>query len=95
MMSIYCVGNHLSKGTPCGSCRELLDYAYQRLDRCPFGEKKTACADCKVHCYQPQRRKAIVDVMRFAGPRMVFRHPLLAMFHVVRKKKPSLPIRQA
>ena len=86
MIGIFCGQKHISKGAPCQSCQELLDYAYMRLEKCPFGEKKTACADCRVHCYQPKKRQEIVDVMRYSGPRMTLRHPVLALFHVVRKK---------
>ena len=85
MMGIFCRQKHLSKRLLCLSCRELLNYAFLRLERCPFGEKKTACADCAVHCYQPKRRQEIVEVMRFSGPRMMFRHPLLAAFHLIRR----------
>lgn len=88
MIGIFCRQKHsLKKGALCASCRELLEYAHLRLDKCPFGEKKTACADCPVHCYQPQRRREIVDVMRYSGPKMIVYHPILALAHVLKKKK--------
>src|SRR3989338_2735417 len=87
MINIFCEEKHGSKKTLCLSCKELLDYTYLRLDKCPFGEKKTACADCAVHCYQPQRQKDIVEVMRYSGPKMIYHHPILALAHVLKKKR--------
>jgi hypothetical protein len=84
MMRIFCEEKHVAEKPLCSSCLELLEYAHLRLDRCHFGEKKTACADCPIHCYQPKQRQRIVEVMRMAGPRMIFRHPLMAFFHVLR-----------
>lgn len=81
MIDIYCREKHGKKDALCPSCQSLLDYAHTRLERCPFGENKTACADCKVHCYVPNKRHEIVDVMRFSGPRMMLRHPVLAVLH--------------
>jgi predicted amidophosphoribosyltransferase len=86
MIGIFCGQKHSSKkGALCPGCHELREYAYLRLDKCPFGEKKTACADCAVHCYQPQRRQEIVAVMRYSGPKMILKHPVLAMYHVLKK----------
>ena len=52
-------------------CRELLIYATARLDRCKFGDGKTKCHKCHVHCYRPDMREKIRVVMRFSGPRMM------------------------
>ena len=74
----------------CGECAELLDYAWARLDRCPFGVEKTSSAKCPVHCYRPAMRARIHEVMRYAGPRMLLRHPILALRHQwdARRHKP-------
>jgi hypothetical protein len=36
-------------------------------------------------------RERVKEVMKYSGPRMTYRHPLLAFFHLVdgRKKAPS------
>ena len=62
---------------------ELLAYARARLSRCPYQEGKTTCARCPVHCYRPAMRARIRRVMRYAGPRMLTRHPLLALRHLI------------
>ena len=81
MIGIYCRGHHGSGADLCEECRELCDYAMRRLDRCPFGAVKPTFANCTVHCYQPQRRDQIGQVMRYAGPRMLWKHPILALLH--------------
>jgi len=59
----------------------LLAYAQLRLQRCRFGADKPTCAKCPVHCYQPARREEVITVMRYAGPRMLWTHPLLTLHH--------------
>ena len=62
---------------------ELLRYAHARLDRCPFGEKKSSCKKCTVHCYKPVMRERMRQTMRFAGPRMIFYSPWAAIRHLL------------
>jgi hypothetical protein len=90
MIRIYCRDQHGRKGELCTECEELLEYARRRLDRCPFQENKTTCAKCPMHCYKPVMRERIRAVMRYAGPRMLRRHPLLTLFHFIdgRRKEP-------
>ena len=58
MVRIYC--RQKEKHTDlCPDCKELLQYAHARLSHCPFGEKKTTCRLCPVHCYKSDRRKKI------------------------------------
>jgi hypothetical protein len=83
MFDIYCRNKHESAGPLCTECRELLDYAEARLAKCPFGENKPTCARCPIHCYKPAMGEAIRDVMRYAGPRMLVHHPVLALGHVL------------
>ncbi len=84
MIRRYCRDHH---GSPprafCPECRALRDYAFCRLDRCPFGSEKPTCAKCPIHCYKPAMRERIRAVMRYAGPRMAVRHPLLALLHLL------------
>ena len=86
MIGIYCRDHHhADDAAHCPDCADLLRYANQRLDVCVFGESKMACNDCTVHCYSNTRRTRIVEVMRYAGPRMPLRHPLLGLWHFVDK----------
>ena len=70
----------------CPICRDLLDYADERLNKCPFGENKGACSACKIHCYKPDMRKQVTEVMRYSGPKMLKKHPLLAIDHLLKLK---------
>lgn len=67
----------------CRECEDLLTYALKRLTYCRFGENKTTCAACPVHCYAPEPREAIRKVMRYAGPRMLWTHPVLTARHLL------------
>lgn len=87
MIQIYCSGRHGHKKELCPKCRELAEYARLRSDKCPFMETKTFCSNCKVHCYKPDMREQIREVMRYAGPRMMFRNPVAAISHVIESKK--------
>ncbi|HII4351160.1 TPA: nitrous oxide-stimulated promoter family protein [Enterobacter cloacae] len=76
-----------------GHYQALNAYANKRLDKCAFGEDKPACKQCPVHCYQPARREEMKQVMRWAGPRMLWRHPILTVRHLIddRRPVPELP----
>jgi len=91
MISIYCRDHHPTRGELCDKCQELLAYARLRLKNCPFQENKTTCGNCPIHCYKPKMREKIREVMRYAGPRMIRHHPLLAIGHMIDglKKKPG------
>jgi hypothetical protein len=81
MVRIYCRDHHETE--LCPECQGLLDYASVRLDRCRFGAEKPTCAKCPVHCYQKERREQVRVVMRYAGPRMLWEHPILSLRHWV------------
>lgn len=86
MIHIYCRWNMEGEGI-CSGCQELLEYAHERLDRCPYGQTKPSCRKCLIHCYKPSMKQRIRVVMRFAGPRMLFLHPVLAVKHMIREIK--------
>jgi len=83
MVKIYCTGHRHTATALCGECRELLEYAEARLRRCRFGAEKPTCANCPVHCYAPAWREKVRAVMRYAGPRMLWKHPYLALMHIL------------
>jgi len=98
MLRIYCHDAHgFPYGRLCQDCAALVHYADTRLAKCPFGPRKTTCRSCPIHCYRPDERAAIKVVMREAGPKMVLRHPVLALRHLwmERQLPPPWPIRPA
>ena len=89
MIKIFCSANHGgSSNLLCPACTELSDYAKERLNKCPYGENKGACSKCKIHCYKQDMREQITEVMRFSGTKMVTKHPLLAIDHLLKIKIP-------
>jgi len=89
MVGCYCAGNHANGDRLCPECAALLDYAMVRLERCHFGPDKPTCAKCPVHCYQRQRREQMKTIMRYAGPRMIWKHPVLALRHWLDSFRPA------
>lgn len=83
MIRIYCRGQHGTRAGLCPECTSLQEYAGLRLEKCPYQEEKTTCAKCPVHCYKQTMREQIRAVMRYAGPRMLWRHPVLALLHLL------------
>jgi len=95
MVHMYC-GHHHGPQAPCTECAELLAYAQRRLERCVFGDAKPACAKCVVHCYNAAMRERVRVVMRWAGPRMLARHPVLAVRHLLAERRPipRMPVKR-
>lgn len=83
MIRLYCRKKE-KNASLCPECTALLHYAEARLDRCPFGEGKSSCQRCTVHCYKPAMRSRMREVMRFAGPRMILYAPWEALRHLFR-----------
>ncbi len=95
MVRIYCHKHHDAAGTDdgelCEDCSSFLAYAEKRLARCPYGEKKPTCGNCPTHCYKQNMQTKAQQIMRYAGPKMVWHHPLMAYFHLIdSRRKPPL-----
>ena len=85
MIALHCKDRHPARGTAplCPQCEELVLYARERNERCPYIQTRSFCKYCKTHCYKPQMRKLISEAMRYSGPRMLLNHPLVAIKHLV------------
>lgn len=81
MVKIYCRDKHHFHTDLCPECQAFLNYANLRLERCHFGPEKPTCAKCPVHCYQRERREQVRVIMRYAGPRMLWEHPVMSLRH--------------
>jgi predicted amidophosphoribosyltransferase len=86
MIHIFCQNRHGRREGLCPECRELLEYVTLRLKKCPLRENKPRCSKCPVHCYKPEMRERIRAVMKYAGPRMLYRHPVRSWKHYVQGK---------
>ena len=85
MIGLYCRrhGHTAADGELCAECQQMGDYAKARIKHCPFMDRKSFCANCKVHCYKPEMQERIRKVMRYTGPRMLLYHPLMVIRHLV------------
>ncbi len=82
MIRMYCAGNHPNHVGLCEQCLGLSVYSEKRLLSCMYGDKKPVCKECPVHCYSPQKRGQMKHVMRYSGPRMIYRKPAYAILHI-------------
>ena len=82
MINIYCKKKHNSRGELCEECKELLEYANKRLTLCKFGDEKTTCSKCPIHCYKKDMKFKVKEVMRFSGPRLIIYNPIELIRHM-------------
>jgi hypothetical protein len=94
MVRLYCAEHHPDARGVCRTCGTLLAYSHARLDACPYGADKPTCKACPIHCYRPAEREAMRGIMRFAGPRMLWRHPWLAIVHLWKARFRQAPRRR-
>ncbi|MBQ9690698.1 MAG: nitrous oxide-stimulated promoter family protein [Eggerthellaceae bacterium] len=90
MVYISCKGhNHKGRlaGGVCPECQDLIDYSFVKIGSCKKGLAKTFCSECDTNCYAPQERESIRQAMRYAGPRMIFHRPLMAIRHAYSMRK--------
>lgn len=81
MVLIYCKANNCYGSAPCVKCTKLGVYAKSRLEHCRFQEKKPVCGRYDLTCYDLQNKDYAEEVFTYAGPRMMFEHPLLGIKH--------------
>ena len=109
MIALWCRGHHagvaraadaphvrlgLSDVALCPACAELRAYALGRIGRCPHMGTKTFCSVCPTHCYRPEMRERIREVMRWSGPRMLMYRPVPAIRHAIVTVKAKRAARQ-
>lgn len=83
MIDIYCSGKHKTKKNEfCSECSTLLNYANQRLSNCKFGNNKTSCSKCPIHCYKKDMKEKIKEVMKYSGPRLIIYKPYEFIRHI-------------
>jgi len=71
----------------CAECADLLRYAEQRRAFCPK-DPKPFCSHCDTHCYSPEMRDRMREVMRYAGPRSFLHgHAIDGVKHLLEGRK--------
>ena len=98
-IQIYCHGHHYHQapavlrgmdlqkiaGKPvelCPPCTKLLQHALVKRTHCQRNPKPQ-CKDCPSHCYAPNYRQQIREVMRFSGMKLLFSGRLDYLFHLL------------
>ncbi len=87
MIGLYCRKHHGQPAGLCADCSSLASYADERIMHCPLMQAKTFCSACQSPCYRPDMRSRIRQVMRYAGPRMLWYHPVTAFRHFLLSRK--------
>lgn len=82
MIQIYCKKNHHCSEL-CEECQDLQQFAYKRLNACPYQEKKSFCAHCPTQCYTKNYKERMKNVMKFSGKYMLLINPLLFFQHAI------------
>lgn len=66
----------------CADCRRLLAHALTKRTHCPY-DPKPMCKKCPTHCYAPDHRAEIREVMRYSGRRLVLSGRLDYLLHLL------------
>ena len=85
MIKIYCRHNHGKRDGICDECSDLYRYSSERLKKCPHGENKPVCANCKIHCYKKEYRDRMKEVMRFSGTKVILYKPIASIKHLIKQ----------
>ena len=56
----------------CDECKRLLRHAVVMRALCPL-DPKPKCRNCPQHCYRPLYKDQMEEVMKYAGPRSLFK----------------------
>ena len=75
----YCSREGVAK-TICLECAELLEHGMKKRAACPLDPKPT-CKSCHVHCYTPEQRQKVREIMAYSGRRMILRGRLDYLWH--------------
>jgi hypothetical protein len=71
---------HTDKNRLCPDCASLLAHGVKKRSLCPL-DPKPSCKSCHIHCYTPEYRQRIREIMAYFGKRMILRGRLDYLFH--------------
>lgn len=66
--------------TLCPECAGLLEHGMKKRALCPLDPKPT-CRSCQIHCYTPEYRQKIREIMAYSGRKMILRGRLDYLWH--------------
>lgn len=65
----------------CPACATFMAYAVARRLNCPLEAEKPSCKHCRIHCYAPQQRAQVKQIMAWSGRRLIMRGRLDYLWH--------------
>ena len=90
---VWCAGQHHDNRQPvtvhpglqpfklCPDGTAFLQYAVKKRLCCPLEAEKPTCRRCRIHCYAPQQRALVKQIMAWSGKRMILRGRLDYLWH--------------
>jgi hypothetical protein len=66
----------------CPDCTKLAAHALVKRSRCSM-DPKPECKHCPNHCYHPEYRRQIREVMRFSGTQIMLRGRIDYLVHLL------------
>jgi predicted amidophosphoribosyltransferase len=79
-LHIYCRARHGAGQKLCSACADRQHYIAERMERCELRAAKPTCTTCAFRCYAPPQQVKLRAILRYAGPRLLRKHPLLALW---------------
>ena len=86
-IQIYCDTKHKDRlktrennTNLCSECHDTLNYSSLRREYCPL-DPKPMCKNCEIHCYKPEYRQRIKEIMRHSGIMLIRHGRLDLIFH--------------
>lgn len=71
---------HTESNRLCPDCAALLAHGIKKRSLCPL-DPKPSCKSCHIHCYTPEYRQKIREIMAYSGKRMILRGRVDYLFH--------------
>lgn len=68
------------QSTICSDCMALLEHGIRKRNLCPLNPKPT-CRKCHIHCYSPEYRQKIREIMSFSGRKLLLRGRIDYLWH--------------
>ncbi len=83
MIKMYCKYNHSKSTELCYDCIDLMEYSKFRTSKCPYIGITLFCVNCPTPCYKVDYKEVMRKVMKYSGPRFLFKHPIYTISHVI------------
>jgi hypothetical protein len=80
-MSSFVLPAGLDSRMVCQECASFLEYAITKRLNCPLEAEKPSCKHCRIHCYTPQQREKVREIMSYSGRKLMLQGRLDYVWH--------------